>query len=162
MRDLCSEGPSPAFSTPPAQLERQTLGRRMGCVVCSMLVGPSAGFLAAIQIIHRNQACKTRSHPLLVWGRVWDGRQAGNGSWPGERRNQLEPFLAPPDRVHSRPSFPGSRMECAGSASTAGLGIWCRGAPLTGRSRQGGSAGNCRDTHLDPGTGIMGRWARAG
>lgn len=66
MRDLCSEGPSPAFSTPPAQLERQTLGRRMGCVVCSTLVGPSAGFLAAIQIIHRNQACKTRSHPLLL------------------------------------------------------------------------------------------------
>lgn len=113
MRDFCSEGLSPASSTPPAQLERQTLGRRTGRVVCSTLVGPSAGFLAAIQIIHRNQACKTRSHPLLMLqptflgvGRVWDGRQGGNGSWPGERKNQLEPFLAPPARVHSWAQLP--------------------------------------------------------
>lgn len=90
---LCSQA-QPSFLNLLRHSQRWKL---LESVVCG-IVGSSSPFLAAVQIINRNQACKTRPHPLHLlqptrwWCRgVWGGGQGAVGLLCPVPREQRDP-----------------------------------------------------------------------
>lgn len=89
---LCSQA-QPSF----LNLRHSQRWKLLESIVCG-IVGSSSPFLAAVQIINRNQACKTRPHPLCLlqptpwWCRgVWGGGQGAVGLLCPLPREQRDP-----------------------------------------------------------------------
>lgn len=134
MSDLCSQA-QPSFLNLLRHSQRWKL---LESVVCG-IVGSSSPFLAAVQIINRNQACKTRPHPLRLlqptpwWCRgVWGGGQGAVGLLchsPGSRGIPAPTGASSPGLVRWR------------SGAAAGWGVEASAPWGPGRD-EGASGGN--------------------